>query len=334
MVLLSGPSRPATREAASRYGDQAADYLTKTMELYEISNHITLSHFPLRSLPDKLGLQPLCRFDDPLSSVPRFDACLERWANDLPQSLRYSEIDSRADPISYKQALLLQLRFLHAHITLFRPMLARHCLARLPTAPTNDNNNNDKITGGGGSLSARIVQESAVLCVENAQKMIALIVDECRTTMSSSPPTQAAGVDIIGVIPWWYRVLYLHVAGTVLMAATLQPQLCTPAVSDSWARAVAALRVHEHLSPFVSQCLATFEMLSSGMPAGGQQQQQQQVYGGPPPPAAEGGLNVNNDAVAAAPVQDVLFQDMVFDADALLFGMEDVSWMGNFGLPS
>ncbi|KAK4042018.1 hypothetical protein C8A01DRAFT_44909 [Parachaetomium inaequale] len=340
MVLLPGPSRPATREATSHYGDQAADYLTKTMELYEVSNHITLSHFPLRSLPDKLGLQPLCRFDDPLSNVPRFDACLERWANDLPQSLRYSQVDSRVDPISYKQALLLQLRFLHAHITLFRPLLARHCLARLPTAPTNYNNNNDKMTGGGGSLSARIVQESAVLCVENAQKMIALIVDECRTTTPSPPQADGAGgIDIIGVIPWWYRVLYLHVAGTVLMAATLQPRLCTPAVSESWARAMAALRIHEHLSPFVSQCLATFEALSSGMAAGGQpqqqqQQQQQQPYGGPPPPAAQGGLNVNNNAAAVAPLQDVLFQDMVFDADALLFGMEDVSWMGNFGLPS
>jgi hypothetical protein len=25
----------------------------------------------------------------------------------------------------------------------------------------------------------------------------------------------------IGILPWWHRVLYLHVAGTTLMAATL-----------------------------------------------------------------------------------------------------------------
>lgn len=81
------------------------------MELYEISNHISLSHLPLRSgLPEKLGLPPLYRFEDHFSNVSRYDACLDRWAEGLPQSLRYNHIDGLVDPISYKQALILELR--------------------------------------------------------------------------------------------------------------------------------------------------------------------------------------------------------------------------------
>ncbi|KAK3297918.1 fungal-specific transcription factor domain-containing protein [Chaetomium fimeti] len=329
MILLHGLSHDAAAgEGNPQSGDQTAGYLTKTMELYEISNHISLSHLPLRSsLPEKLGLPPLYRFEDHFSNVSRYDACLDRWAESLPRSLRYNHIDGRVHPISYKQALLLQLRFHHGRVTLFRPMLARHCLSRIPTSQS------DNTTDRSGSLSHRIVQDCAALCVENAQKVIALIVDECNTSPQSdgSGGGAAAGADAglnsgsgSGIIPWWYRVFYLHVAGTVLMAATLQPNLCTPDVSESWSRAMAALRAHEHLSPFVSQCVATFETLSSGMSA-----HQQPPYGHPV--MDEGVSNVNN--VSVPPLQDVFFQDMAFETEALFFGMEDTSWMGNLSLP-
>jgi hypothetical protein len=110
------------------------------------------------------------------------------------------------------------------------------------------------------------------------------------------------------------------------MAATLQPTLCTPAVSESWNCVMAALRAHEHLSPFVSQCLATFEMLSVGM--GTQQETPQYV-----PPVAEDGTPGNVDSASVPPLHDVLFQDIVFETEAMFFGMEDHSWVSNFGLP-
>jgi hypothetical protein len=114
MVLLQN-DKNATKEGGvvgSQDGDQTVDYLTNTMELYEISNYISLSRLPIRNgFPDKLGLPPLYRFDEHLSNVSRFDACLDRWANGLPQSLRHGRVDGRVDPLSYKQALLLQLRY-------------------------------------------------------------------------------------------------------------------------------------------------------------------------------------------------------------------------------
>lgn len=112
MILMHGLSPHVAGEGnPPQGGDQTAEYLTRTMELYEISNHISLSHLPLRSgLPEKLGLPPLYRFEDHFSNVSRYDACLDRWAEGLPQSLRYNHIDGLVDPISYKQALILELR--------------------------------------------------------------------------------------------------------------------------------------------------------------------------------------------------------------------------------
>lgn len=219
--------------------------------------------------------------------------------------------------------------FLHGRITLLRPMLARHCLSRIPAAP------NDTTAGRSGSLNPRIIQDCAALCVENAQKMIALIVDECSAAGYPDAPAvvgaaaaAAANADAgpSGTIPWWYRVFYLHLAGVVLMAATLQPSLCTPTASESWARVMAALRAHEHLSPFVSQCLATFETLSAGMCS--QQEAPQYVA-----PVAEEGTPGNLDAASMPPLHDVLFQDIVFETEAMFFGMEDHSWVSSFALP-
>jgi hypothetical protein len=202
----------------------------------------------------------------------------------------------------------------------------------MPTTGQNDNT-----TDNSGTLSQRIVQDCAALCVENAQKVIALIVDECSPSphLDGSGRGSAASADAesnsgtscgSGIIPWWYRVFYLHVAGTVLMAATLQPNLCTSAVSESWGRAMAALRAHEHLSPFVAQCLATFETLSSGMST-----HQQTPYG--PSVAGERVAHNNVNSAPMPPLQDVFFQDMAYETEALFFGMDDTSWMGNLALP-
>lgn len=165
-------------------------------------------------------------------------------------------------------------------------------------------------------MSVSIVREIAAACVENAQEMIGLVVDECSATPSPSS---------IGTIPWWYRVLYLHVACTVLMAATLQPNLATPAVFESWDRAMAALRAHEHLSQFVSQCLATFRTLSPGMSAGAHDQQEQSYDNGM---AGVDGTSISNSDSGFPPLQDVLFQDMGIDNESIFLGMEDLSWMG------
>jgi hypothetical protein len=94
---------------------------------------------------------------------------------------------------------------------------------------------------------------------------------------------------------------------------------------------MACLRAHVHLTPFVSQCLATLEALSSGM--GGAQAQTQIQHQQPcqgSSAAAATGLSSSSVLSGAVPLQDLLFQDVGFDsADAFLWGMEDMSWLNS-----
>jgi hypothetical protein len=136
------------------------------------------------------------------------------------------------------------LRFLHSKIFLFRPMLARLCFLR------SENQTN---LGSEGSLKDQVLQNCAKLCVENSQRMIDLV------TMYYQPIDSVA----VAVIPWWYRIFYLHSASIVLVAAKLRSGLFGPTVSETWNKAMATLQSQEHLSPYVSQCLSTFQMLSN-----------------------------------------------------------------------
>lgn len=98
-------------------------------------------------------------------------------------------------------------------------------------------------------LSPRLLRECAVMCVETAARIVTMIIN-------SLDPNEA-----IGVLPWWYRVYYLHVAGTTFLAAMLG-DLFTESVLQSWNSMLTSLREHMHLSTFIPQCIATFETLS------------------------------------------------------------------------
>jgi hypothetical protein len=74
------------------------------------------------------------------------------------------------------------------------------------------------------------------MCVETAQKLTSLIIE----TLEPNQP--------MGLLPWWYRVYYLHIAGTNFLAAMFDADLFTTSVSQSWRDVLSALRAHEHLS--------------------------------------------------------------------------------------
>ncbi|KAL2018621.1 hypothetical protein VTK56DRAFT_591 [Thermocarpiscus australiensis] len=192
MVLLpalsaSSPSSQPAVEQAFPGEEQATNYLVKTMELYDISNQISLSQLPPGShVSGRLGLLPPSEFENQFGNVARFDASLDRWASNLPPHLQYGRLSRASDHISYRQAVSLQLRYLHARIALFRPMLARYCFSRNHTGAQQDGGTD---TDRGG-LTARLMEYCAGLCVENAQEMIAL-VDECRAGSDTNATTPA-----------------------------------------------------------------------------------------------------------------------------------------------
>lgn len=149
------------------------------------------------------------------------------------------------------------------------------------------------------SLSDRLLRECAGMCVEAAQKVTWLIIE----TLEPDEP--------MGLLPWWYRIYYLHIAGTSFLAAMFGPDLFTESVSQSWHNVMSALRLHEHLSTYVQQCIRTFETLSTRI----LETRSPNPGGSGDVPLVEGTSGLSFDDI---------FQDVGFDFDSFLFGTEDI----------
>jgi hypothetical protein len=143
------------------------------------------------------------------------------------------------------------------------------------------------------TLSDRLLRESAGTYVETAQKIVSLIVE----TLEPEEP--------MGLIPWWYLIYYLHIAGTNLLAAMFKSDLFTESVSQFWSAVLSALRAHEHLSTYVQQCIWTFEILSSRI-----------LDTRFPDTAADVNLTLEEGTPG---LFNNIFQDMDFDFDSFLF---------------
>lgn len=135
------------------------------------------------------------------------------------------------------------------------------------------------------------------MCIEAVQKLTSLIVE----TLHPDEP--------IGVLPWWYRVYYLHIAGTNFLAAMFAPDLFTESVSQSWESVISALHVHGHLSKYVPQCIRTFETLSA------------RITEARCPGADGGGRGVLGRTPGC--FEDI-FQDVGFDFHSFLFGPANI----------
>lgn len=137
------------------------------------------------------------------------------------------------------------------------------------------------------------------MCVEAAQKVTSLIIETLEPDES------------MGLLPWWYRIYYLHIAGTNFLAAMFGSDLFTEPVSQSWHDVLSALGAHEHLSTYVQQCIQTFETLSTRM--------LEARY-----PDPNGSWDVPLEDETSGIFFDNIFQDVGFDFDNFLFGMEDI----------
>lgn len=174
-------------------------------------------------------------------------------------------------------------------------MLARCCFIPSPAVT------NSAVDLG---LEDRFTINCASLCVETAQKMISLVLEQYKPDAGTI------------VLSWWHRVFYLHVASTILVGAMLRADLFTESVSQSWNGAMSTLRAHEHLCPFVQQCVANFESLASKISVTCL-------------PGSSSSQAPSSESISNIYFQDV-FQDMAFDPDNFIFGKEDMAWLNNF----
>lgn len=145
------------------------------------------------------------------------------------------------------------------------------------------------------TLSHRLQRECARMCLEAAQQITSLIVEHLLLK------------NRIGILPWWYRIYYLHIAGTHFLAAMFDSELFTPDIEKSWYQVLEALRAHEHLSLYVKQCIQTFETLSAKIRD-------------PSPTYLDADHHITSSQKQCAFFLDDLFQDVNFQMDDILFG--------------
>ncbi|KAJ5817945.1 hypothetical protein N7447_007953 [Penicillium robsamsonii] len=275
--------------------------------LHEIGDQIQLAQIQTRtSLAARFRPPFLSQQAEYHNSALQLDAYLQNWENSLPSDWQLQNLRTVADRSSRAERYLLHLRsannplpslesiftvlysYLHHRIFLYRPMLARFYSMKPETHPSPKSPN----------LSHRLLGESASMCIEAAQQVVLLVQE----TLEPDEP--------IGLLPWWYRIYYLHIAGATFLAAMFRSELFTDSVSQSWKGVLLALRIHEHLSPYVQQCLCTFETLAA------------RITGKSYTSLGVSGYGSMVDESAGVCFDDI-FKGVNFDFDNFIFGPED-----------
>ncbi|KAJ5676460.1 uncharacterized protein N7477_002093 [Penicillium maclennaniae] len=225
-------------------------FYIKTLELYEIMNDVLLSLYKPAAEDSPTDVHDFY-FNTAVSEGERtvfdLDRSLDRWARNLPAHLCPGSSSRSDSPIFFRQSVVLQARFLHTRILLFRPTLSKYCAIRDNTGARSINARHD-------SFPHRVALQCSVICVRVAQQMIKIIHDNV--------PIDGTG----GPLPaWWYNILYIYTAATVLIAG----RLCSPILSEvteasithSWECALEILRKYQKYSTSARRCVAALEIL-------------------------------------------------------------------------
>jgi hypothetical protein len=227
--------------------DARTAHLSRVVELHEIGNQIQLAQTQVRNrAASVVGLPRLYQQDEYHVVAVQLDACLDKWESALPDDWKAHNLSAVGDRKPLVERYLLHLRLLHTRIFLHRPILARYYLTRSHTTATPTSEK-------AFSLSDRLFRECAGLCVDSARALASLVIQTLKADES------------LGLLPWWYRIYYLHIAGTTFLAAMSVPDLYTDSVAQSWRSIISALRDHQHLSAYVQECICTFETLAAAI---------------------------------------------------------------------
>lgn len=112
----------------------------------------------------------------------------------------------------------------------------------------------------GGVLSQRVALQCAIMCVSVAQETINLAYTRRDVDPNSVGPVAA----------WWYNVLFVYSAATVLVAAklctSLLSEISPDSISQSWNQAIELLRHYQDSSPVVEQLVAALHLLYNVLP--------------------------------------------------------------------
>ncbi|KAJ5114253.1 hypothetical protein NUU61_000012 [Penicillium alfredii] len=225
-------------------------FYAKSLELYEIMNDVLLSLYKPMSEETAEDAHDFY-FSSATSEGERtifdLDRSLTRWTRSLPSYLRGTSSVSSGNPILHRQSIVLRARFLHVRVLLFRPTLSKYCSVR-------DSSASDPLDFMHDSFPRRVALQCSIICVKVAQESIDLIYNNV--------PADGTG----GPLPaWWYNILYIYTAATVLIAGRLCSgiiaEVAEAAVTRSWDCALEILRKYQGYSTSARRCVAALEIL-------------------------------------------------------------------------
>ncbi|KAJ6016343.1 hypothetical protein N7540_010934, partial [Penicillium herquei] len=260
-------------------------------ELHEIGNRIQLAQIQTRSTLAARSVVPsLHQQEEYHTAAVHLDNCLNKWEANLPSEFQLRNLKLQEDRIPKMTRYLLHIRFLHFRIYLYRPLLARFHLMKSKSQSNSESQQHP-------TLSERLLREGARMCVEAAQGVASLVIETLDPGFS------------IGIIPWWTRIYYLHIAGVILLAAMVEAELFTDSVHRSWQDIMATLHAHIHLSTYVQQCITTFEALYMKATQANSLQNLDENFNS----TSDWGFSFEN-----------IIQDINFDLDEFLFRTDEV----------
>ena len=143
-------------------------------------------------------------------------------------------------------------RFLQVKILLLRPILSRFV-----TSPDTEPVDAAAVSG---SLPHRIALQCSIVCVKTAQDAI----EHIHSRLPADPS------DIGALSPWWFNILFVYTAATVLVAARLRSAIASEIteveIARSWQHAIEILSRYEAFGPSAQRVVATLQILYDKVP--------------------------------------------------------------------
>ncbi|KIY01104.1 uncharacterized protein Z520_02656 [Fonsecaea multimorphosa CBS 102226] len=222
-------------------------FFVKTLELYDIVNDVLLELY--QGAADVTSKETRH-----LVAVLQFDDRLLQWLRSLPEHLKYSS-NSRDEGIVYeRQRIVLQARYLQARIAVLRPVLADYYLKPVSSRLRPQLRE--------CSLSQHLINQSAALCFEAAHEMIDVLYARFDFETVTGP-----------VPAWWFAVLFIYTAATVLLAERLRPidngthHSARGSENVSWDKAIELLKAYARVGQSAERCNAALGILSAKIQA-------------------------------------------------------------------
>ncbi|KAI9159141.1 Sorbicillinoid biosynthetic cluster transcription factor 2 [Paramyrothecium foliicola] len=279
-------------------------FFRKSLELYEIINDILI----------QLYLDPKefrSKNFHHLGIVLSLDQRLVEWSESLPDHLKYSFAVPNETLVFRRQRVVLRARYLQARMVLFRPILADLYLK--PQTAT------DNVLNKESSLSHHVIVQCARLCFEAAREMLDVLYDNFDFDTVTGP-----------VPAWWFSVLYVYTAATVLLSERLR-SICGPSEvskswADSWDRAIRLLGAYTLVGESAKRCMNALGLLSakvhhaSGVPQHQEDIVRDQMEKG----GTSSALPATQDSEWLGSIEDAEFLPHLVHMD---FDVDDSSWL-------